>query len=381
MKQKLLITCLCLAGWLMPLVAWADVEINEANYPDAKFRTILMELPEGKDGVFTDEEIAGLHTLYLYASDERTWYITSLKGIEYLTALEVLDFQSAGCLKELDLRKNKALYLLSIRFSLMTRLEISGLSSLKFLILESVNVEKLDLFGCTALEYLGCWRGKLEELKMQDCTLLKELYCRDNRLTSLDLTACPLLKELDCSSNQLKSLDVSVLPHLEKLNCSRNQLGHVDVSKNVSLNELWCTGCNLAALDVSGNELLRGLMCYGNHIVGTQMTALVNSMPTAPEGGQVMLCSGDSGEDNECTQEQAGIARGKNWIFISFYDIPIGGFWLASISDIVTPSGINAPSDYGSKSPADIYTLDGRRLATPPTKGVYIQNGRKVVIK
>ena len=53
MKQKLLITCLCLAGWLMPLVAWADVEINEANYPDAKFRTILMELPEGKDGVFT----------------------------------------------------------------------------------------------------------------------------------------------------------------------------------------------------------------------------------------------------------------------------------------------------------------------------------------
>ena len=52
MKQKLLITCLCLAGWLMPLVAWADVEINEAKYPDAKFRTILMELPEGKDGVF-----------------------------------------------------------------------------------------------------------------------------------------------------------------------------------------------------------------------------------------------------------------------------------------------------------------------------------------
>ena len=77
MKQKLLITCLCLAGWLMPSVAWTDVEINEANFPDDKFRAILMELPEGKDGVFTDKEIAWLHNLYF--EGERCWYIKMIR--------------------------------------------------------------------------------------------------------------------------------------------------------------------------------------------------------------------------------------------------------------------------------------------------------------
>ena len=77
MKQKLLITCLCLAGWLMPSVAWAEVEINEANFPDANFRALLMTLPEGKDGVFTDKEIAWLHNLYF--EGERCWYIKMIR--------------------------------------------------------------------------------------------------------------------------------------------------------------------------------------------------------------------------------------------------------------------------------------------------------------
>ena len=77
MKQKLLITCLCLAGWLMPSVAWADVEINETNFPDANFRALLMTLPEGKDGVFTDKEIAWLHNLYF--EGERCWYIKMIR--------------------------------------------------------------------------------------------------------------------------------------------------------------------------------------------------------------------------------------------------------------------------------------------------------------
>ena len=63
MKQGLLITSLMAMAMLMPSGAWADVEINETNFPDANFRAVLIALPEGKDGVFTDEEIAGLHTI------------------------------------------------------------------------------------------------------------------------------------------------------------------------------------------------------------------------------------------------------------------------------------------------------------------------------
>ena len=94
MKQKLLITCLCLAGWLMPSVAWADVEINEANFPDDKFRAILMELPEGKDGVFTDKEIAWLHNLYF--EGERCWYIKMIRRTDPMINV----FTSQTCQKK-----------------------------------------------------------------------------------------------------------------------------------------------------------------------------------------------------------------------------------------------------------------------------------------
>ena len=37
--------------------------------------------------------------------------------------------------------------------------------------------------------------------------------------------------------------------------------------------------------------------------------------------------------------------------------------------------------DYSSVAPMTIYDLQGRRLTDKPTKGIYIQNGKKVVIK
>ncbi|MCR5851403.1 MAG: hypothetical protein K6G92_11975 [Bacteroidaceae bacterium] len=40
--------------------AWADVEINEENFPDENFRSWVLAKDFGKDGVLTDEEIAGI---------------------------------------------------------------------------------------------------------------------------------------------------------------------------------------------------------------------------------------------------------------------------------------------------------------------------------
>ena len=37
---------------------WADVEINEKNFPDNSFRNWILSQPYGKDGVLTDKEIA-----------------------------------------------------------------------------------------------------------------------------------------------------------------------------------------------------------------------------------------------------------------------------------------------------------------------------------
>ena len=80
MKQKLLLSFFAL---FTATVAWADVEINETNFPDEIFRNLLLtNLTAGRDGVLTDDEISGITSLYLNEKN-----IQSLKGIGFFTSL------------------------------------------------------------------------------------------------------------------------------------------------------------------------------------------------------------------------------------------------------------------------------------------------------
>ena len=55
MKQKLLFLLMAL---LSSMFSWADVEINETNFPDEKFRNWVLSQSYGADGMLTDDEIA-----------------------------------------------------------------------------------------------------------------------------------------------------------------------------------------------------------------------------------------------------------------------------------------------------------------------------------
>ena len=57
--------------------AWADVEINETNFPDENFRSWLLSQSYGRDGLLTDEEINGVTSI-----DVSYKSIQNLKGIE-----------------------------------------------------------------------------------------------------------------------------------------------------------------------------------------------------------------------------------------------------------------------------------------------------------
>lgn len=66
--------------------AWSSVEINESNFPDETFRNLVRNFDVNSDGTLSDEEIAGVNKdINVYDKN-----ITSLKGIEYFTALEML---------------------------------------------------------------------------------------------------------------------------------------------------------------------------------------------------------------------------------------------------------------------------------------------------
>ena len=99
--------------------AKADVTINRTNFPDDKFRNYLLALRSGRDGVFTDEELASITTIDVSGKG-----IGRLKGIEYFTSLEVLICYSND-LASLDVSKNTALVELDCSSNELTSLDVS----------------------------------------------------------------------------------------------------------------------------------------------------------------------------------------------------------------------------------------------------------------
>ena len=176
--------------------AWADVEINEENFPDEKFRSYLLSQDYGWDEKLTDSEIAGLRMMSVWSKG-----IQSLQGIEYFTALLKLDCYD-NQLTSLDVSKNTALIELDCYKNQLTSLDVSG---------------------CTALTGLNCSSNQLTSLDVSKNTALKTLYCFDNQLTSLDVSKNTALEYLYCSDNQLTSLDVSNTA-LTNLYCYSNKI-------------------------------------------------------------------------------------------------------------------------------------------------------------
>ena len=189
---------------LLPATAWAaeeGVAIDASNFPNKTFRNYIQKVfDKDNNDFFSADEIAAVTELtFQYPDDPNTGVagITSLKGIEYFTALTSLDC-SYQDLTELDLSQN------------------TGLTS---------------------------------------------VLCYGNQLTELDLSANTQLIELDCSSNEITHLDVSRNHNLEKLSCYHNRLTSLDLSRNNKLTYTYCDSwcpiepdenntINLAELDV-----------------------------------------------------------------------------------------------------------------------------------
>ena len=121
------------------LCAWADVSIDEENFPDETFRTYVSNhFDSDRDGVLSDIEIEVINTLYLSNRN-----ITTLKGIENFTDLT-----------ELYCYNNQ--------------------------------LTALDLSGCTALVGLYCHYNQLTDLDLSNNTALRTLWCDSQTLTIPD---------------------------------------------------------------------------------------------------------------------------------------------------------------------------------------------------
>ena len=172
----------------------AGVAIDNNNFPDANFRTIVEDFDTNNDSSLSDTEIAAVKKINCFRKR-----ITNLKGIEYFTSLNNL-----WC------AENK-----------LTALDVSKNTALTDLYCSSNQLTTLDVSKNTALTDLDCGRNQLTTLDVSKNTALTYLSCGYNQLTTLDVSKNTALTKLSCDNNQLTSLDVSNTD-MDDLNCYDN---------------------------------------------------------------------------------------------------------------------------------------------------------------
>ena len=141
-------------------IAWADVEINEKNFPDPNFRNWILSQPFGKDGVLSDKEIADITEMNVSNKN-----IHDLKGIEYFTALESLNLDK-NQVKYIDVSKNKELVYLRVERNQLTSLDVSKNEAMRFLMCGGNSLTELNTSGCTALERIRCLHNQFNGATM-----------------------------------------------------------------------------------------------------------------------------------------------------------------------------------------------------------------------
>ena len=272
MNRKLLtaLLALCAALCLLPALALAegaaDVAIDEANFPDANFRTYVASFDKDNNKHLTSAELAAVEYMALYNKS-----IGDLTGIEHFTDLTELDCRR-NQLTSLNLSKNTALEVLNCNNNPLTSLVLGGNTALTKLSCTNNQLTSLDLSKNTALEELDCGDNQLTSLDVSANTALKQLYCMNNPLTALDVSKNTSLTDLNCINTQRASLDVSANTALTSLLCGENQLTSLDVSKNTALTSLRCAKNQLASLDVSKNTALEDLDFRWNQLTSLDVS-------------------------------------------------------------------------------------------------------------
>lgn len=294
-----------------PVTPTVRIAIDKENFPDDNFRAFLLGQDYGKDGVLTEREIMNITEMDVYDME-----ISSLQGIEYFTALTVLDCDDNE-LTTLDISKNTALVKLYCSWNHLTSLDITNNVALKRLLCYDNELTSLDVSKNTALTYLDCEENKITALDVSMCTELESLTCGYNELTQLDISNLTYLEDLDCCDNYLTTLDVSSNPNLEKLECENNQISSLDISNNPYLWLVYCDGNQISSLDVSKNTELRYLSITRNKISGQNMDNLISSLlqyegTSAPSFDVIDYSEGD--EENVCTKTQVAAIKAKGWM-------------------------------------------------------------------
>lgn len=254
------------------------VVINEINFPDKNWRTIVQQKYSSDGKVLTKEDVAGVtfisvsgDAMYVFGEDADV-EITNIKGIEKFTDLKTLRCGYVG----------------------LETLNASSMPQLTELTCEGNELTDIDLSNNQALKVFNCAGNEFETINVSRLTNLTRFECYANHLTALDVSALTSLKILSCFNNELTTLDVSNNTALTSLKCARNHLSSLDLSANTELTDI--TNYNIGSQTIDAECLIDN----GYYTVDIKIENYENIMSSSTDhveeiGGLDVVVSGYDG--------------------------------------------------------------------------------------
>ncbi|WP_159099231.1 immunoglobulin-like domain-containing protein [Aquimarina spinulae] len=196
--------------------------------------------------------------------------ITDLTGLEAFIGLEELR-AFGNTVSNLDLTANINLIVAACSNMGLTSINVSGLTALNTLELNTNQLSSIDVSSNVSLENLRIINNQLSSIDVSANKGLRDLRIQGNNLISLDISANTVLRYLSCVDNDLTNLDVQNNVLLENLSCGKNQFTTIDVGMLTNLIDLFIEDTpTLTSLDVSSNVNLEDIGVDNN----TSLTSL-----------------------------------------------------------------------------------------------------------
>ena len=254
---------------------WADVEINETNFPDEAFRNYVggSTIDKKRDGILTDEEIANVKTISVINKS-----IANLKGIEVFTALTELSCYNNQI-------KGEAMDALVDALPATTEGQIKVTNyynnSKEGNECTPAHVRAMMAKGWVVYSRAGAaWRelSGLDPVEINETNFPDEVLRK--KVTNCDKDGDGYLSDLEiCNTTGFESLAISNAKGLEyfirlvALSFSKAKLSTVDLSPFKELTQLsFYDDTSLTSLDLSKNEKLEHL-----YLTSTEITTLTLS--------------------------------------------------------------------------------------------------------
>jgi Leucine-rich repeat (LRR) protein len=236
MSIKLFVSCLLLIHIFSAAIA------QEVRIPDANFKKSLIAqgIDINGDGKIQLSEAKSVKVLYVNKAG-----ITSLDGIKNFSNVEDLGFYEND-IKEVDL---------------------SGMTSLKFIYGFDTHLESMNIKGCTNVLNISCHKNNLQELDVSDQKKLVELSLGFNQLTRLDITGLTALKKVHAYLNQIQEFKFDSCPQLEEIWINENRISHhLDLTKFPNLKFFIAFKNPIQSVNIVGLEYLEDFSCHGSSI-------------------------------------------------------------------------------------------------------------------